>query len=115
MRCLTVPPIRVRWWTTPTFSCRNCCPRFAAARQGWQLPADGRSCGSLLTNLLPVAAGVTIFGGHLPGGGPGVLRGLGFAAAVLGPPCSAADRRRLLLSRTGRRDSDRHRLTVQAG
>jgi hypothetical protein len=27
---------------------------------------------------------VTIFGGHLPGGGPGVLRGLGFAAAVLG-------------------------------
>ena len=26
---------------------------------------------TLLTNLLPVAADVTIFGGHLPGGGPG--------------------------------------------
>ena len=69
---------------------------------------------TLLTNLLPVAADVTIFGGHLPGGGPGVLCGLGFAA-VLGPPCSAADRRSLLLSRTGRRDSDRRRLEVQAG
>ena len=70
---------------------------------------------TLLTNLLPVAAGVTIFGGHLPGGGPGVLRGLGFAAAALGPHCSAADRRSLLLSRTGRPDSDRRRLMVQAG
>jgi hypothetical protein len=29
-------------------------------------------------------AGVTIFGEYLPGGGPGVLRGLGFAGAVLG-------------------------------
>ncbi len=39
---------------------------------------------TLLTNLLPIVAGVTIFGEYLPGGGPGVLRGLGFAAAVLG-------------------------------
>jgi len=70
---------------------------------------------TLLTNLLPVVAGVTIFGGYLPGGGLGVLRGLGFAAAVLEPSCSAADRRRLLLSRTGRPDSDRRRLMAQAG
>jgi hypothetical protein len=40
---------------------------------------------------------VTIFGEYLPGGGPGVLRGLGFAAAVLGAACSAADRRRLFI------------------
>ncbi len=39
---------------------------------------------TLLTNLLPIAAGVTIFGEYLPGGGPGVMRGLGFAAAVFG-------------------------------
>jgi len=51
-------------------------------QRGMALATAGVS--TLLTNLLPVAAGVTIFGGHLPGGGPGVLRGLGFAAAVLG-------------------------------
>jgi hypothetical protein len=87
--------------------------QIAVFQRGMALATAGVS--TLLTNPLPVVAGVTIFGGHLPGGGLGVLRGLGFAAAVLGPPCSAADRRRLLLSRTGRRDSDRRRLTVQAG
>jgi hypothetical protein len=39
---------------------------------------------TLLTNLLPVAAGVTIFGGYPPGGALGALRGLGFAGEVLG-------------------------------
>jgi hypothetical protein len=39
---------------------------------------------SLLTNLLPILAGLTIFAEHMPGGLPGVLRGAGFAGAVLG-------------------------------
>ncbi|HLN68031.1 MAG TPA: hypothetical protein VK280_12215 [Streptosporangiaceae bacterium] len=39
---------------------------------------------TLLTNLLPIVAGVMIFGEYLPGGVPGVLRGLGFAGAVIG-------------------------------
>lgn len=51
-------------------------------QRGTALATAGVS--TLLTNLLPIVAGVTIFGEYLPGGGPGVLRGLGFAAAVLG-------------------------------
>jgi hypothetical protein len=39
---------------------------------------------TLLTNLLPILAGLILFGEYLPGGAPGVLRGLGFAAAVTG-------------------------------
>jgi len=51
-------------------------------QRGTALATAGVS--TLLTNLLPIVAGVAIFGEYLPGGGPGVLRGLGFAAAVLG-------------------------------
>jgi len=51
-------------------------------QRGTALATAGLS--TLLTNLLPVVAGMSIFGEYLPGGGPGVLRGLGFAAAVLG-------------------------------
>ncbi len=39
---------------------------------------------ALLTNALPIAAGVIVFAEHLPAGVPGLVRGLGFAGAVLG-------------------------------
>jgi hypothetical protein len=51
-------------------------------QRGTALATAGVS--TLLTNSLPILAGVTIFGEYLPGGVPGVLRGLGFAGAVLG-------------------------------
>jgi len=51
-------------------------------QRGTALATAGMS--TLLTNLLPILAGVTIFGEYLPGGVPGVLRGLGFAGAVIG-------------------------------
>jgi hypothetical protein len=39
---------------------------------------------TLLTNVLPIAAGLLIFHERVPAGGAGVLRWLGFAGAVLG-------------------------------
>ena len=38
----------------------------------------------LLTNVLPIIAGLTIFAEPMPGGIAGVSRTLGFAGAVLG-------------------------------
>jgi len=51
-------------------------------QRGTTLATAGVS--TLLTNMLPILAGLTVFGEHMPGGVPGVLRGLGFASAVLG-------------------------------
>lgn len=51
-------------------------------QRGTALATAGVS--TLLTNLLPIVAGVSLFDEYLPGGGPGVLRGLGFAGVVLG-------------------------------
>ncbi|HEY2506962.1 MAG TPA: hypothetical protein VGI58_10630 [Streptosporangiaceae bacterium] len=53
-----------------------------AFQRGPALATAGVS--SLLTNMLPIVAGVLVFGEHLPGGIPGALRALGFAGAVLG-------------------------------
>ena len=53
-----------------------------AFQRGTALATAGVS--TLLTNLLPILAGLTVFAEQLPGGIPGVLRGAGFAAAVLG-------------------------------
>jgi hypothetical protein len=39
---------------------------------------------SLLTSVLPIIAGLTIFAEPMPGGIAGVSRTLGFAGAVLG-------------------------------
>jgi hypothetical protein len=39
---------------------------------------------TLLTNVLPIAAGLTVFHEQMPGGAWGVLRWLGFAGAVVG-------------------------------
>jgi hypothetical protein len=54
----------------------------AAFQRGSVLATAGVS--SLLTNTLPILAGVIVFQEHLPEGGAGILRGLGFAGAVAG-------------------------------
>ncbi len=51
-------------------------------QRGTALATAGLS--SLLTNLLPILAGLTVFAEHMPSGIAGTLRGTGFAGAVLG-------------------------------
>ncbi|HEY6275700.1 MAG TPA: hypothetical protein VIX86_05160 [Streptosporangiaceae bacterium] len=51
-------------------------------QRGTTLATAGVS--TLLTNTLPILAGITIYAEHMPGGIPGILRGFGFAGAVLG-------------------------------
>jgi len=58
-----------------------CCLQMAFQR-GTALATAGLS--TLLTNLLPILAGLTVFAEQMPGGLPGVLRGAGFAGAVIG-------------------------------
>ena len=53
-----------------------------AFQRGSALATAGVS--SLLNNLLPIVAGFAVFGEQMPGGLPGVIRGLGFAGAVVG-------------------------------
>ncbi len=53
-----------------------------AFQRGSALATAGVS--SLLTNLLPIVAGLAAFHEQMPGGLPGILRGLGFTGAVLG-------------------------------
>lgn len=59
---------------------------FAALQLSFQRGTAMATAGvsSLLTNVLPILAGLTIFAEHLPGGAAGILRGLGFGGAVLG-------------------------------
>ena len=57
-------------------------------QRGTALATAGVS--TLLTNMLPILAGLTIFAEHMPGGAAGTLRGLGFAGAVLGGTVLAA-------------------------
>ena len=45
---------------------------------------------TLITNAVPILAGVIVFAERMPGGGAGVLRGLGFAATVAGAALLAA-------------------------
>jgi len=59
-----------------------------AFQRGTVLATAGVS--TLLTNAVPILAGLTVFAEHMPGGAAGVLRGLGFAAAVLGAALLAA-------------------------
>jgi hypothetical protein len=51
-------------------------------QRGTTLATAGVS--SLLTNVLPILAGLMLFSEHMPGGAAGLLRELGFAGAVLG-------------------------------
>jgi hypothetical protein len=57
---------------------------------------------TLLTNILPILAGLVIFHEQVPGGLPGVLRWLGFAGTVLGAALLA---RREHPDRPGPRDT----------
>ncbi len=59
-----------------------------AFQRGTALATAGVS--TLLTNVLPILAGLTVFAEHMPGGPAGILRGLGFAGAVLGGALLAA-------------------------
>jgi hypothetical protein len=51
-------------------------------QRGTALATAGVS--TLLTNLLPIIAGLTVFAEPMPGGLPGVLRAAGFAGVLLG-------------------------------
>ena len=53
-----------------------------AFQRGSALATAGLS--TLLTNALPIVAGLAVFGEVMPGGVAGALRGLGFAATVAG-------------------------------
>jgi hypothetical protein len=59
-----------------------------AFQRGTVLATAGVS--TLLTNAAPILAGLTVFAEPIPGGAAGALRGLGFAAAVLGAVLLAA-------------------------
>jgi hypothetical protein len=59
-----------------------------AFQHGTALATAGLS--TLLTNVLPVFAGLIIFAEHIPDGAAGIVRGLGFAAAALGATMLAA-------------------------
>jgi hypothetical protein len=65
-------------------------------QRGTTLATAGMS--TLFTNVLPILAGLTVFSERMPGGAAGLLRGLGYAGAVLGATLlaatSAAQRRR---------------------
>jgi hypothetical protein len=53
-----------------------------AFQRGTALATAGVS--TLLTNAVPIAAGLSVFAERMPGGAAGALRGLGFAGAVAG-------------------------------
>ncbi len=59
-----------------------------AFQRGTVLATAGVS--TLLTNAVPILAGLTVFAERMPAGVAGVSRGLGFAAAVLGAGLLAA-------------------------
>jgi hypothetical protein len=57
-------------------------------QRGTTLATAGVS--TLLTNVLPILAGLMVFSESLPAGAAGLLRGIGFAGAVLGATLLAA-------------------------
>jgi len=62
-----------------------------AFQRGTALATAGLS--TLMTNALPILAGLVIFAERMPGGAAGVLRGLGFATTVLGATLLASSDR----------------------
>jgi hypothetical protein len=70
----------------------------AAFQRGSILATAGVS--SLLTNVLPIVAGVIVFQEHLLDGGAGILRGLGFAGAAVGAALLAGRDQRAASSTT---------------
>jgi hypothetical protein len=60
-------------------------------QRGTALATAGVS--ALLTNVLPILGGLIVFAEHMPGGAAGVVRGIGFAGAVVGATLLAATSR----------------------
>lgn len=69
---------------------------FVALQIGFQRGSVLATAGvaTLLTNAVPIAAGVVVFHEHLPGGGLGVARAIAFAAVVAGAALLAVSMRR---------------------
>ena len=61
---------------------------------------------TLITNAVPILAGVIVFSERMPGGGAGVLRGFGFAATVLGAALLAATGRAVAAGPAGEAASE---------
>jgi hypothetical protein len=79
---------------------------FVALQLGFQRGGALQTAGtaSLLTNALPIAAGLALFHEHLPGGALGVLRVVGFALVVVAAAVLARSREA--------QDAVAHRLNV---
>jgi hypothetical protein len=84
-----------------------------AFQRGSALATAGVS--SLLTNVLPIVAGLAVFGERMPAGLPGVLRALGFAGAVLGAALLAGMEGRDKVSAPGADDAHRQGVNVASG
>jgi hypothetical protein len=84
-----------------------------AFQRGSALATAGVS--SLLTNLLPVVAGIAVFQESLPAGPPSVLRGLGFAGAVLGAALLAGTERHGTSGASSARDARHDDVNATAG
>jgi len=84
-----------------------------AFQRGSALATAGVS--SLLTNLLPVVAGILVFQEYLPAGLPSVLRALGFAGAVLGAALLAGTEHRAASGASGADDAPSDDAIAAAG
>jgi hypothetical protein len=69
-------------WVAAVLACHGLA--FVALQLGFQRggPLATAGVSTLLTNALPIAAGMAVFSEGLPGGAPGALRALAFAAVV---------------------------------
>jgi hypothetical protein len=90
-----------------------------AFQRGPALATAGLS--ALLTNALPVLAGLVIYAEAMPGGAAGALRAAGFAGTVSGAALLAArsdhgraDKTRTAAARSARTKGRRHRLALGA-
>jgi hypothetical protein len=64
---------------------------------------------TLITNAVPILAGITVFAERMPGGAAGVLRGFGFAATVLGAALLAVTGRAVAAGPAGEARSETRR------
>ena len=83
-------PALVFWALLPVFHGLAFVALQLSFQRGTTLATAGVS--TLLTNVLPILAGLMVFAEHMPASTAGLLRGLGFAGAVLGATLLAATR-----------------------
>ncbi len=81
-------PVLIFWGLLPV--CHGLA--FVALQLSFQRGSTLATAGvsALLTNVLPILAGLMVFAERMPAGAAGMLRGLGFAGAVLGATLLAA-------------------------